>query len=48
MKSEEHIQFWLEGAAHDLDAAESLFAAGKHDWCLLRTISIISRKFTNG
>ncbi len=34
MKSEEHIQFWLEGAAHDLDAAESLFAAGKYDWCL--------------
>lgn len=34
MKSEEHIQFWLDGAAHDLDAAESLFAAGKYDWCL--------------
>ena len=34
MKPEEHIQFWLEGAAHDLDAAESLFAAGKYDWCL--------------
>jgi len=28
MKSEEHIQFWLESAAHDLDAAESLFATG--------------------
>ena len=34
MKSEEHIQFWLESAAHDLDAAESLFATGKYDWCL--------------
>ena len=34
MKSEEHIQFWLDGASHDLDAAESLFAAGKYDWCL--------------
>lgn len=34
MKSEEHIQFWIESAAHDLDAAESLFAAGKYDWCL--------------
>jgi HEPN domain-containing protein len=34
MKPEEHIQFWLEGAAHDLDAAESLLAAGKYDWCL--------------
>ena len=34
MKSEEHIQFWLERAAHDFDAAESLFAAGKYDWCL--------------
>ncbi len=34
MKAEEHIQFWLESAAHDLEAAESLFVAGKYDWCL--------------
>jgi len=34
MKAEEHIQFWLEGAAHDLEAAESLFVAEKYDWCL--------------
>jgi len=34
VKSEEHIQFRIESAAHDLDTAESLFAAGKYDWCL--------------
>lgn len=34
MKTEEHIKFWIESAAHDLDAAESLYAAAKYDWCL--------------
>ena len=34
MEIEEHIRFWLDGADHDLDAAESLFAAEKFDWCL--------------
>ena len=34
MKIEEHIQYWLESAEHDLDSAESLFAAGKYDWSL--------------
>jgi len=34
MTLQEHIDYWLEGAEHDLDAAESLFAAGKYDWCL--------------
>src|SRR6056297_1668424 len=34
MKIEEHIKYWLEGASHDLEAAESLFEAGKYDWCL--------------
>jgi HEPN domain-containing protein len=31
---QEHIRYWLESAEHDLDTAESLFAAGKYDWCL--------------
>jgi HEPN domain-containing protein len=34
MKIDEHIKYWLNSADHDLDAAESLFAAGKFDWCL--------------
>jgi HEPN domain-containing protein len=34
MKIEEHIKYWQESADHDLNAAESLFAADKFDWCL--------------
>lgn len=34
MKIEEHIKYWVEGADHDLDSAESLFVAGKYDWSL--------------
>ena len=34
MNIEQHIKFWVDSADHDLDAAESLFNAGKFDWCL--------------
>ncbi len=34
MKIDEHIEYWLKSADHDLDTAESLFSAGKYDWCL--------------
>ncbi len=34
MNIEEHIKFWIDSAEHDLDAAESLFATEKFDWCL--------------
>lgn len=34
MTKEEHIQYWLESALHDLDTAESMFASAKYDWCL--------------
>jgi len=34
MKLEEHIKHWMEGAEHDLETAESLFASEKYDWCL--------------
>lgn len=34
MTKEEHIKYWLDGAEHDLEAAESLFESGKFDWCL--------------
>ncbi|MEE4356569.1 MAG: HEPN domain-containing protein [Desulfococcaceae bacterium] len=34
MNMEEHINYWLESADHDLETAETLFASGKYDWCL--------------
>lgn len=34
MTKEEHITYWLERAAHDLETAESLFQSEKYDWCL--------------
>jgi len=30
----QHIKFWLDSADHDLEAADSLLAADKFDWCL--------------
>ncbi|MGB5158542.1 HEPN domain-containing protein [Desulfobacterium sp. N47] len=34
MTKDEHIRYWLQGAGHDLKAAESLFESKKYDWCL--------------
>ena len=34
MEIDEHIRYWLNSADHDLETAESLFSAGKFDWCL--------------
>lgn len=34
MTIDEHINYWLDSAAHDLDTAEHLFKSGKYDWCL--------------
>lgn len=34
MKIDDHIKYWLDSAAHDLDVAEHLFQSGKYDWCL--------------
>jgi len=28
MKLEDHIQYWLDSAAHDWDTAQNLFSAG--------------------
>lgn len=43
MNIEDHIQFWLDGADHDLDVAESLFSAGKYDWCLFLAQLVIEK-----
>lgn len=34
MTQEEHINYWLESAQHDLESAESLFNSAKYDWSL--------------
>ena len=34
MDLHKHIEYWISSAEHDLETAESLFAAGKYDWCL--------------
>lgn len=34
MNKQQHIEYWLTSAAHDLDTAETLFQNGKYDWCL--------------
>ncbi len=34
MNIQEHVDYWLELAAHDIEAAESLFSSAKYDWCL--------------
>jgi HEPN domain-containing protein len=34
MTKDEHIAYWIQGAEHDLSAAESLCSAGKYTWCL--------------
>jgi len=34
MTKDEHIDYWLKSAEHDLTAAESLFKSEKYDWCL--------------
>ncbi len=31
---EKQTAYWLTSAQHDLEVAESLFQAGKYDWCL--------------
>lgn len=34
MTKEEHINYWLNSADHDLESSESLFHAGKYSWSL--------------
>lgn len=34
MKIEEHINYWIENAEHDLLTAEALFDSKKYDWAL--------------
>ena len=34
MNIREQINYWLKTAAHDMEAAETLFQNCKYDWCL--------------
>lgn len=34
MNVQEHVDYWLISAAHDLEVAEILFQNQKYDWCL--------------
>ncbi len=34
MTKDEHIDYWLKSAKHDLKAAKSLFKSMRYDWCL--------------
>lgn len=34
MDTNQHIDYWLKSAAHDLEVAEALFQNQKYDWCL--------------
>src|SRR3990172_6607217 len=34
MDKQQHIEYWLNSASHDLDVAETLFQNSKYDWCL--------------
>lgn len=34
ISQEEKLQYWLDSAKNDQEAAQKLFEAGKYDWCL--------------
>jgi len=34
LTKEEHINYWIKTAEHDLDAMQGIFDAGKYDWAL--------------
>lgn len=34
MDIEQHIDYWLKSAAHDMEVAETLFQNQRYDWCL--------------
>ncbi len=43
MTIEDHIQYWIDGAEHDLPVAESLFATQKFDWCLFIGLLVLEK-----
>ncbi len=43
MTKQEHIAYWLKSAEHDLEAANSIFASGRYDWCLFVAHLVIEK-----
>ena len=43
MNKNEKISYWLKSAEHDLLTADSLFAAGRYDWCLFIGCLVIEK-----
>jgi HEPN domain-containing protein len=43
MDIKEHITYWIDSADHDLETAESLFTAGRYDWCLFISHTVIEK-----
>ncbi len=43
MDMQEHIKYWVVSAEHDLETAETLYTAGKYDWCLFITHIVIEK-----
>ncbi len=43
MDMREHMKYWLDSAAHDIDVAETLYETGKYDWCLFAGHLVIEK-----
>jgi HEPN domain-containing protein len=43
MNKTEHIIYWINSADHDLESAESLYTAGRYDWCLFISHIVIEK-----
>lgn len=43
MDMREHIKYWLDSAAHDIDVADTLYKTEKYDWCLFAGHLVIEK-----
>lgn len=43
MDKQEHINYWLKSAKHDLAAAEDLFKNKRYEWCLFLAHLVIEK-----
>lgn len=43
MTKQDHINYWLTTAEHDLEVAESLFSSAKYDYCLFISHLVIEK-----
>ncbi len=45
MTKDEHVEYWLKSAEHDLNAAEGLFLLGQYNWCLFIGHLVLEKTF---